>query len=69
MIMEREGLQQVCKYSTRTGSKLPENPHIHEVRENKKIMDNITDAIGNTPLVRLNNIPKKDGVKCEICKF
>ena len=22
--------------------------------------------IGNTPLVRLNNIPKKDGIKCEI---
>jgi cystathionine beta-synthase len=38
----------------------------------KKIMDSILDAVGYTPLIRLNNIPKAEGVKCEIlvkCEF
>ena len=35
-------------------------------------MDSVLDAIGYTPLIRLNNIPKAEGVKCEIlvkCEF
>jgi len=37
-----------------------------------KIMDSVLDAIGNTPLIRLNHIPKAEGLKCEIlvkCEF
>lgn len=37
-----------------------------------KICDNVGDAIGNTPLVRLNKVPKQNGIKCEIllkCEF
>ena len=30
------------------------------------IKDSILDCIGNTPLVRINNITKKDNIKCEI---
>ncbi len=36
------------------------------------IMSSSLDAIGWTPLVRLNNIPKEDGLECEIlakCEF
>ncbi|XP_071453662.1 cystathionine beta-synthase-like protein isoform X2 [Hetaerina americana] len=36
------------------------------------VMPNILHAIGNTPLVRLNKIPKSFGVKCEVlakCEF
>lgn len=35
-------------------------------------MDTILDAIGHTPLVRLNHITKAEGLKCEIlakCEF
>lgn len=34
-----------------------------------KILPNILDAIGQTPLVRLNKIPKMHGIKCELCKY
>lgn len=66
-VMEREGLEKVCKYTTAKGKDDPENPHRHEVRDfTKKIKDNITDVIGNTPLVRINNITAKEGIKCEL---
>lgn len=32
----------------------------------KKIKDSIADCVGNTPLIRINNITKKDGVECQI---
>ena len=37
-----------------------------------KTKNNILEAIGNTPIVRLNRIPEKDGVKCQMfakCEF
>lgn len=34
-----------------------------------KILPNILHFIGNTPLVRLNEIGKRHGIKCEICKI
>ena len=67
-VMEREGLHNVCKYKVEQGHDVPENPHRHEKRDfSIKIKDDITDAIGNTPMVRLTNIAKKDGIKCELC--
>jgi cystathionine beta-synthase len=33
------------------------------------ILDTILDHIGNTPLVRINNITKSEGIECEICKI
>ncbi|KAI1700146.1 pyridoxal-phosphate dependent enzyme domain-containing protein [Ditylenchus destructor] len=41
-------------------------------RPNPKILDNVLDSIGRTPLVRLNRIPASYGVKCNIygkCEF
>jgi cystathionine beta-synthase len=38
----------------------------------KKIKDDITDCVGNTPLVRINNITAAEGIKCELlakCEF
>ena len=67
-VMEREGLDKVCKYALAKGKDCPENPHRHEVRVRKPILDDITDVIGNTPMVRINNITKKEGIKCELCK-
>jgi len=35
-------------------------------REKKLICDSILDVVGNTPLVRINNITKAEGIKCEV---
>ncbi|XP_077274172.1 cystathionine beta-synthase isoform X1 [Temnothorax americanus] len=50
------------------------SPHTKqtEVPNRKKILSNILSTIGQTPLVRLNNIPKLHGIKCEMyakCEF
>lgn len=49
------------------------SPHTKKTPEaRKKIMDTILDNVGNTPLVRLNSIPKAYGLKCELlakCEF
>ncbi|XP_053482138.1 cystathionine beta-synthase-like protein isoform X1 [Ictalurus furcatus] len=43
------------------------SPHIHaEWTKTPSIMPNILRHIGDTPLVRINKIPKMFGVKCEI---
>lgn len=48
-------------------------PHMREKRDHsKKIKDDITDCVGNTPLVRINNITAAEGIKCELlakCEF
>jgi cystathionine beta-synthase len=70
-IIEREGLSRVCQW------KLNENkskcPHNLEVRDHsKKIKDSILDCVGNTPMVRINNITKSEGIECEVlakCEF
>ena len=31
-----------------------------------KILPNILHAIGNTPMIRLNKIPKEEGIQCEM---
>jgi len=42
------------------------------VTTKKKIKDNIMDCVGNTPMIRINNITKSEGIKCELlakCEF
>ena len=41
-------------------------------KKTKHILNNILEAIGNTPLIRLNKLPKEEGVECEVlvkCEF
>ena len=67
-VMEREGLEKVCKYAAGKSWKDSDNPHRHEQRDRTILIKNdITDVIGNTPMVRINNITLKDGIKCELC--
>ena len=36
------------------------------------ILKDVSEAIGNTPLVRLNRVPEMEGISCEIlmkCEF
>lgn len=37
--------------------------------ERPKGFCSILDAIGNTPLVRLNRVPESLGIKCQVCEF
>lgn len=57
----------------RLGSSNKNNPHHRQPRQPKpKIMDNILENIGNTPMVRVNRIGKSFGLKCELlvkCEF
>ena len=63
--MEKRGLDKECPW--KPGMELKDCPHTVEKRDhNKKIKDSILDCVGNTPLIRLNNIPKADGIECEI---
>jgi cystathionine beta-synthase len=73
MVMEGAGLNNVCPYNSRTGMDLKTCPHTQEKRDySMKIKNDITDCVGNTPLVRINNITKAEGIKCELlakCEF
>ncbi|XP_031570936.1 cystathionine beta-synthase-like [Actinia tenebrosa] len=58
----------VSKCTWHLGAKLSDSPHYHaKSREpSSKIMPNILQKIGDTPLVRINNIGKSCGLKCEL---
>jgi cystathionine beta-synthase len=65
-----------CKWNLNESKEVRDSkdPHFHDRYEEKrpKILPNILSAIGNTPLVRLNKIPKQYGLKCELlakCEF
>eukprot|EP01100_Stratorugosa_tubuloviscum_P004816 TRINITY_DN2216_c0_g1_i1.p1 TRINITY_DN2216_c0_g1~~TRINITY_DN2216_c0_g1_i1.p1 ORF type:complete len:521 (-),score=283.68 TRINITY_DN2216_c0_g1_i1:54-1616(-) len=49
------------------------SPHQHEMlKQQSPILDSILEYIGNTPMIRLNRIPKQEGLECEIvakCEF
>jgi len=33
------------------------------------ILDSALDAVGHTPLIRLQRIAKEEGLKCNLCEF
>ncbi|KAL1460716.1 hypothetical protein WDU94_012669, partial [Cyamophila willieti] len=67
----RPDLPSKCTWTP--GSKLGDSPHTsYPLKQRPKILPNILHAIGNTPLVKLNNIPHQEGLQCEIlakCEF
>ena len=73
MVMEKEGLHKVCPYRVEQGMDRAKCPHPVDTRDStKKIKDDITECVGNTPLVRVNNITKAEGIECELlakCEF
>ncbi|XP_071175798.1 cystathionine beta-synthase-like isoform X1 [Mytilus edulis] len=68
---QRPDLPSKCTFHQ--AKSMEESPHIHaDVTPRPKILPNILHQIGNTPLVKLNNIPKKEGLQCDIlakCEF
>ena len=71
VVIEGAGLAKVCKW--KSGDDKASCPHGFETRDySAKIKDSILDCIGNTPLVRINNITKDEGIECEVlvkCEF
>lgn len=35
----------------------------------KNVYSNVLEVIGDTPLIKLNKIPKEAGLKCDVCEF
>ena len=72
-VMELSGLENECKWKLNDVANDETCPHRREVRDHTTLIkDSIVDCIGNTPMVRINNITKKDDIKCEIlvkCEF
>ncbi|XP_055913091.1 cystathionine beta-synthase [Eupeodes corollae] len=64
------GLPSKCTWHLGTTEK---SPHSHkDIPHRTKITPDIVSVIGCTPLVRLNNIPQAEGIKCEMyakCEF
>ena len=65
-------LDKVCSWNKDSGM-TKECPHVREERDySQPIKNDITDCIGNTPMVRINNITASEGIKCELlakCEF
>lgn len=56
------------------GDSIENSPHVHEPFRAipKKIYDDVLDAIGNTPMIRINKLGKEEGIECELlakCEF
>lgn len=71
--MEKRGLDKECAWKLNDPNNDKNCPHEREKRDhNKKILDSVLDYVGNTPMIRINNITKKDGIECELlvkCEF
>ncbi|NWR79794.1 CBS synthase, partial [Centropus unirufus] len=58
------------KCTWKLGKPLSDSPHRHTtLPEPLKILPNILNKVGNTPLVRINKIGKQYGLKCELCEY
>ena len=63
--MEKSGLDKECTW--KPGADMKTCPHIMEKRDHgMKIKNSILDCVGNTPLIRINNITKDEGIECEL---
>jgi cystathionine beta-synthase len=73
VVIECEGLEKTCTWKPNADRKTCPKTHTYEDRDHSiKIKDSILDCVGNTPMVRINNITKADGIECEIlvkCEF
>jgi len=55
-----------CTY--KLGDSLDKSPHIHEPFRpiQRKIYDDVLDAIGNTPMIKINKVGIDEGIECEL---
>lgn len=62
----RPDLPSKCTWKANGPEKSPHSSRPTELNERLRIMPNILHAIGWSPLVRLNHIPKSENIACEI---
>ncbi|KAI6660821.1 Cystathionine beta-synthase [Oopsacas minuta] len=57
-----------CRCTYKVGDPKDKSPHCHEKWEPRKpgIYSSTLDAIGDTPMIRLDRLAKKEGIKCEL---
>jgi len=55
-----------CKWLNNPENNVNKHANHIEHQSNAKVYNNILEAVGHTPLVRLNKIPQSFGLKCEI---
>lgn len=70
--MVRPDLESRCTWRLGLDRSLSPHNHIPQRRHLSKIMPNILSAIGCTPMVEMNNIPKSFGIQCKMlakCEF
>ena len=50
------------------GDDIKDSPHHHEPFRPipKKVFDDVLDAIGNTPMIRINKLGKEIGIDCQL---
>ena len=64
--MEKRGLAVECAYKL-DNPNMAECPHVTEKRDHSTLIkDSILDCVGNTPMIRVNNITKEEGIECEV---
>ena len=68
ILLEREGLDKVCEWKRGDGNSDVKCPHVREEYRdgNNKIKDSVLDCVGNTPMIRINNLTKAEGIECEL---
>ena len=67
---DRRYTETPCKWSLNSTEPSPHTKEVH--RPTPKICSSILEAIGNTPIVRINHITKQEGIECELlvkCEF
>ena len=65
--MVGDGLENVFTWKLGDPTNDERCPQTREKRDyTQPIKDSIIVCIGNTPMVRINNITAKDGIKCEV---
>ena len=66
--LEKAGLAKECEWKLEAGQEQYKGcPHnMSDMKVNKKIADSWLDIVGSTPMIRVNNITKNEGIKCEV---
>ena len=69
-----DSTKDTSKCTWKLGDKIENSPHVHEPFRPipKKIFDDVLDAIGNTPMVKINKLGPQSGISCELlakCEF
>ena len=57
-----------CRCTYKLGDPKEKSPHVHEKWEPRKpgIFSSTLDAIGETPMIRLDRLAQKEGLDCEL---